>query len=168
MKCYVYDGHDQLRILHANGDAQQIIDSIRHITWWCTRWCCKYAYLMCNIYVHIAKPQTWLYSSRYASVKFFAKKYWSFLLQADLLDACVVTPMDVTDSGNQHVNSEVVTVEVHAPQDPLISAHMTHKSTDSQIRVWHYYAQCLFGIFCTIKYLTDMYTMFVFNIPFYL
>ena len=58
-----------------------------------------------------------------------------FLLQAELLDACVVNPMNITDSGNQHVNSEVVTVEVHAPQDSLISAHMTHKSGDSQIRV---------------------------------
>ena len=58
-----------------------------------------------------------------------------FLVQAELLDACVVTPMNITDSGNQHVNSEEVTVEVHAPQDTLISAHMTHKSGDRQIRV---------------------------------
>ena len=58
-----------------------------------------------------------------------------FLLQAELLDACVVTPLNITDSGNQHVNSEEVTVEVHAPQDPAISDHMTHKSGDSQIRV---------------------------------
>ena len=58
-----------------------------------------------------------------------------FLVQAELLDACVVTPMNITDSGNQHVNSEEVTVEVHAPQDTLISAHMTHKRGDRQIRV---------------------------------
>ena len=58
-----------------------------------------------------------------------------FLLQAELLDTCVVTPINITDSGNQHVNSEVVTVEVYVPQDPLISDHMTHKSGDSQVRV---------------------------------
>ena len=58
-----------------------------------------------------------------------------FLLQAELPDACVVTPLNITDSGNQDDNSEEVTVEVHAPQDPLISDHMTHKSGDSQIMV---------------------------------
>ena len=58
-----------------------------------------------------------------------------FLLQAELADACVVTPWNITELGNHHANSEEVTVEVHAPQDPAISDHMTHKSGDSQIRV---------------------------------
>ena len=76
--------------------------------------------------------------------------------------------MNITDSSTQHVNSEVVTVEVHAAQDPLISAHMTHKSRDSQVRFDITVHNVFFGPFCTTKYLTDMYTMFVHNIPFYL
>ena len=58
-----------------------------------------------------------------------------FLLQAELPDEYVVTPLNITDSGNHHDNSEEVTVEVHAPQDLLISDHMTHKSGYSLIRV---------------------------------
>ena len=57
------------------------------------------------------------------------------LVQAELSDACVVSPLNITDSSNHHDNSVEVTVEVHAPQDPLSSDHMTHKSGDSQVRV---------------------------------
>ena len=58
-----------------------------------------------------------------------------FLLQVELPDAYKVSPLNITDSGNHHDNSEEVTVQVHAPQDPLISDDITHKSGDSQIRV---------------------------------
>ena len=74
----------------------------------------------------------------------------------------MLTPTNTSDSCNQHDNSEEVTVEVHAPQDQLVSGHMTSKSGDGQESVCKSLCTTSFlGLICNITYLTDMYKMFV-------